>query len=174
MNFRDLPIRRKLALLILTSSVLAVILACLGFAIYERQNFRANTANELPTLADTLGANTAASLAFNDPKTAREMLAALRAEHHVLGACLYDNHGQYFCRVSPGRPGRRIHDAVAARRWSLLRATLHHPVPQRFAGEGQDRLHRDRVGPEWNSAPDSGNTPRSPFWFFSFPRLPRT
>jgi hypothetical protein len=47
MNFRDLPIRRKLALLIMTSSVLAVILACMGFAVYERQNFRANTGNEL-------------------------------------------------------------------------------------------------------------------------------
>src|ERR1700678_2151463 len=82
MNFRDLPIRRKLALLILSSSVLAVILACLGFAIYERQKFRANTADELATLADTLGANTAASLAFNDQKTAREMLGALREEHH--------------------------------------------------------------------------------------------
>jgi two-component system sensor histidine kinase/response regulator len=96
MNFRDLPIRRKLALLILSSSVLAVILACLGFAIYERQRFRANTADELATLADTLGANTAASLAFNDQKTAREMLGALREEHHVLGACLYDNHGHIF------------------------------------------------------------------------------
>ena len=96
MNFRDLPIRRKLALLILSSSVLAVILACLGFAIYERQKFRANTADELSTLADTLGANTAASLAFNDQKTAREMLGALREEHHVLGACLYDNHGRIF------------------------------------------------------------------------------
>jgi two-component system sensor histidine kinase/response regulator len=96
MNFRDLPIRRKLALLILSSSVLAVILACLGFAIYERQKFRANTADELATLADTLGANTAASLAFNDQKTAREMLGALREEHHVLGACLYDNHGRIF------------------------------------------------------------------------------
>ena len=52
--------------------------------------------NELATLADTLGANTAASLAFNDPKTAREMLAALRTEDHVLGACLYDLHGQIF------------------------------------------------------------------------------
>ena len=96
MNFRDLPIRRKLALLILSSSVLAVILACLGFAIYERQKFRANTADELSTLADTLGANTAASLAFNDQKTARQMLGALREEHHVLGACLYDNHGRIF------------------------------------------------------------------------------
>jgi signal transduction histidine kinase/DNA-binding response OmpR family regulator len=96
MDFRDLPIRRKLALLILTSSVLAIILACLGFAVYERQNFRANRGNELRALADTLGANTAASLAFNDPKTAREMLGALRADHNVLGACLYDIKGNIF------------------------------------------------------------------------------
>jgi signal transduction histidine kinase/DNA-binding response OmpR family regulator len=96
MIFRDLTIRRKLALLTLASSVFAVILACVGFAIYERQRFHTDIANELATLADTLGANTAASLAFNDAKTAREMLAALRAEHHVLGACLYDLHGQIF------------------------------------------------------------------------------
>ena len=103
MTFRDLPIRRKLALLILTSSVLAVILACMGFAVYERQNFRANMGNELRALADTLGANTAASLAFNDPKTAREMLGALRADHNVLGACLYDIHGNIFAEYR--RPG---------------------------------------------------------------------
>ena len=96
MIFRDLTIRRKLALLILTATVFAVVLACVGFAIYERQRFHTDIADELATLADTLGANTAASLAFNDPKTAREMLAALRTEHHVLGACLYDIHGQIF------------------------------------------------------------------------------
>src|SRR5580698_616096 len=87
--FRDLSIRRKLGLLVLTASVLGVILTCLGFTIYERQRFYTDLANELATLADTLGANTAASLAFNDQKTAREMLEALRTEHHVLGACLY-------------------------------------------------------------------------------------
>jgi signal transduction histidine kinase/DNA-binding response OmpR family regulator len=96
MIFRDLTIRRKLALLTLTSSVFAVILACVGFAIYERQRFHSDIATELATLADTLGANTAASLAFNDAKTAGEMLAALRAEDHILGACLYDIHGQIF------------------------------------------------------------------------------
>src|ERR1700733_1845396 len=96
MTFRDLSIRRKLALLILTASVLAVILACVGFAIYERQRFHTDIADELATLADTLGANTAASLAFNDQKTARGMLEALRTEHHVLGACLYDTHGRIF------------------------------------------------------------------------------
>jgi two-component system, sensor histidine kinase and response regulator len=96
MKFRDLPIRRKLALLTLTATVFAVLLSCLGFAIYERQNFRANTVSELTALADTLGANTAASLAFNDQKTAQEMLGALRAEPNVLGACLYDNQGHIF------------------------------------------------------------------------------
>ena len=71
MIFRDLSIRRKLAVLIMTASVFAVILACVGFAIYERQRFHTDIADELATLADTLGANTAASLAFNDQKSAR-------------------------------------------------------------------------------------------------------
>jgi two-component system sensor histidine kinase/response regulator len=96
MIFRDLTIRRKLALLILTATVFAVVLACVGFAIYERRRLHTDIADELATLADTLGANAAASLAFDDPKTAREMLAALRTEHHVLGACLYDLHGRIF------------------------------------------------------------------------------
>jgi methyl-accepting chemotaxis protein len=76
-----------------------------GFGIYERQRFRTDIADELATLADTLGANTAASLAFNDTKTAREMLAALRTEHHVLGACLYDLHGRIFAEYRRGGLG---------------------------------------------------------------------
>jgi len=76
--------------------VFAVVLACVGFAFYERQRFHSDIVDELTTLADTLGANTAASLAFNDQKTAREMLTALDAEDHVLGACLYDTQGRVF------------------------------------------------------------------------------
>jgi two-component system, sensor histidine kinase and response regulator len=105
MTFRDLPIRRKLALLVLFATVMALILACVGFAIYERARFRASTATELTTLADMLGANTAASLAFNDQKTAQEMLSALRTEPHVLAACLYDERGNIFAEYRrPGLP----------------------------------------------------------------------
>jgi signal transduction histidine kinase/DNA-binding response OmpR family regulator/HPt (histidine-containing phosphotransfer) domain-containing protein len=75
---------------------MALVLACLGFAVYERARFRAGTATELATLADMLGANTAASLAFNDQKTAETMLSALRTEHHILAACLYDEQGNVF------------------------------------------------------------------------------
>ncbi|HEY5253092.1 MAG TPA: response regulator, partial [Acidobacteriaceae bacterium] len=106
MMFRNLSIRRKLALLVLSSSVLAVMLACFGFAIYEHQNYRANTVSELTALAETLGANTASSLAFNDQKTAREMLGALQAEHNVMGASLYDNHGGKFAEYRRAGLGR--------------------------------------------------------------------
>jgi PAS domain S-box-containing protein len=96
MLFASVSIQRKLALLVLSASLFALVLASLGFAIYERASFRADIARELSTLADTLGANTAASLAFDDPKTARVMLGALQTDHQILGACLYDSRGNIF------------------------------------------------------------------------------
>ena len=54
MTFRDLPIRRKLGLLVSSASVMALVLACVGFAIYERARFRTSATTELTTLADIL------------------------------------------------------------------------------------------------------------------------
>jgi PAS domain S-box-containing protein len=96
MFFMRASIQRKLALLVFSASLFALVLASLGFGIYERASFRTDIARELSTLADTLGANTAASLAFDDQQTAREMLRALQTDHHILGACLYDIHGNIF------------------------------------------------------------------------------
>lgn len=105
MRIRDLSTRSNLALLILTASVLAVLLASLGFAIYDRNSYRASAVRELTALADTLGANTAASLAFNDPGTAKVMLSALATEPHLLAACLYDNRGRVFAEYrNPDAP----------------------------------------------------------------------
>ncbi len=96
MGFKNLPIQRKLTLLMLAVSVFALLLACGGFALYERASFRRATFEELSALAETLGANTAASLAFNDQKTAKDMLGALKGERHILAACLYDSHEKIF------------------------------------------------------------------------------
>ena len=90
MRFNSLSIRRKLSLVVLAATVLALVMACGGLAIYERTRFRASIVSELTTLSDTLGANSAAALVFDDQKTAQEMLHALQAEPHVIAACLYD------------------------------------------------------------------------------------
>ena len=105
MSIRDLSTRTNLTLLILTASVLAVLLASLGFAIYDRNSYRASAVRELTALADTLGANTAASLAFNDPGSAKVMLGALATEPHLLAARLYDDRGRVFAEYrNPGAP----------------------------------------------------------------------
>ena len=58
-------------------------IACLIFDLYERTSFRSAMTGELSVLADTLGANTAATLAFNDRKSAENNArrAARRASH---------------------------------------------------------------------------------------------
>ncbi|MGA2848684.1 MAG: EAL domain-containing protein [Terracidiphilus sp.] len=96
MRIKDLSIRFNIGVLIVFASGLAVLLASIGFAIYEWQSYRESAVRELTALADTLGANSAASLAFNDQRTAQEMLGALATEPNVLFACLYDNQGHVF------------------------------------------------------------------------------
>jgi PAS domain S-box-containing protein len=93
---RNSSIQRKLTFVIVCTSLVGLSLACLSFDLYERKSFRGAMTSELSALADTLGANTAASLAFNDRKSATDVLGALRAEKHIVGACLYDNHGVVF------------------------------------------------------------------------------
>jgi signal transduction histidine kinase/DNA-binding response OmpR family regulator len=94
--YRDASIQRKLTFVVLCTSLLGLSLACVAFEIYERASFRSAMTSELSALADTLGANTAASLAFNDPTSAQDMLGALRAERHIVAACLYDAGGTVF------------------------------------------------------------------------------
>jgi PAS domain-containing protein len=114
MHIRDFSIRTNLALLILSASALAVLLASFGFGIYERQNYRASAVRELTALADTLGANCAASLAFNDQTTAQQMLGALATEPHVVVALLYDVNGNTFAeyRGPSGQPGPAVPSCV--------------------------------------------------------------
>jgi signal transduction histidine kinase/CheY-like chemotaxis protein len=94
--FQDSSIRSKLSVLIFCTSLLGLSIAGMAFEIYERTSFRAGLINELTAHADMLGSNTAASLAFNDRKSAQDLMGALRLERHILAACIYDIHGNIF------------------------------------------------------------------------------
>jgi two-component system, sensor histidine kinase and response regulator len=92
--FRKASIQSKLTFVILCTSLVGLSLACLAFEVYERATYRAGMTSELSALADTLGGNAAAALTFNDRKAANDILKALRAEHHIVAACLYDSHNR--------------------------------------------------------------------------------
>jgi PAS domain S-box-containing protein len=111
---RNSSIQHKLTFVIVCTSLVGLSLACLSFDLYERKSFRGAMTSELSALADTLGANAAASLAFNDRKSATDVLGALRAEKHIVGACLYDNHGAIFAEYR--RDGNGTGLAMPARR----------------------------------------------------------
>jgi len=96
MFFPNMSFHRKLTILVAASTFSALALACLGLALFERHSFRNARMNELSLLGNTLGANTAASLNFNDQKGAAEMLAALQADPDLIAAFLYDTTGKVF------------------------------------------------------------------------------
>ncbi len=101
--FKSPSIQRKLAIVVLCTSLLGLGITCAAFELYERTSFRRALTDELTALADTVGANSAASLAFDDRKSARDILAGLSAEHHIVAACLYGSHGTIFAEYR--RPG---------------------------------------------------------------------
>ena len=95
-KFSDAPIHRKLLLVVFSTSILGLAIACLAFEIYERMSYRTSMVKALASDADTLGLGTAASLTFNDRKSAVELLATIRAETNIVIATLYDKQGQVF------------------------------------------------------------------------------
>ena len=94
--FRDLPIKHKLTLLSVLASGSALILACGAFFVYDGWTFRDALLQRLSTQARIIGANSAASLLFGDPRSATETLAALSAEPTVVSAAVFTRDGKLF------------------------------------------------------------------------------
>jgi len=92
-KFRDLAIGRKLTLVMMSISSATVLLAGITVIIYEVAAFRTVAVHDLSVQAEIVGENCAAALAFDDPRTAQETLASLRARTDIVAACVYRNDG---------------------------------------------------------------------------------
>ena len=75
--FRDLPIRRKLTVIIMATSSAALLLACSAFVLHDRVSFRRLLVADLSTLAKIIGSNSTGAILFNDSGRAGETLGAL-------------------------------------------------------------------------------------------------
>ena len=96
MRFRDLPIRRKLTLVNVLTSSIALLLASVAFIAYEVVTFRDSVARQLTVQAQIIGYNSASALVFNDREAAIQILAALRAEPHIMSATIDRKDGTVF------------------------------------------------------------------------------
>src|SRR5438477_2194468 len=97
-SLRNTPIKRKLSLLILLTTSFALIFMGTALISYEVVTFRRTLAANMNVLAQIVGSNTTAALAFEDRRSAKEILGALSAEHQITAAAIYDDAGKIFAK----------------------------------------------------------------------------
>jgi signal transduction histidine kinase/CheY-like chemotaxis protein len=104
-KIKHYSISRKLTALNLMVSGAALLLACVGFGLYDLYSFRMALVRNVAMQAQIVGDNTVSALLFNDPHTAEKTLAALNANHHLMYAQIYARNGQPFAAYWRERGG---------------------------------------------------------------------
>jgi two-component system sensor histidine kinase/response regulator len=103
------------------TSIVVLVLACGAFLGYELLTFQRTMSRDLAILGDVIGDNSTAALTFGDSDAATGVLASLRAQKHVVSACVYGPDGRAFAtyRRDPGNgvewPERARDDAFERR-----------------------------------------------------------
>jgi signal transduction histidine kinase/FixJ family two-component response regulator len=103
MNLLNLSIRRKLILMTMLTSSMAVFLSSASFLIYDLISFRHLLTQDLTTQAEIIGYNSAAAIAFKDEPAASATLSALTAKGDIVAAALYSPQGKIFAHYFRNR-----------------------------------------------------------------------
>lgn len=116
---REWPIARRLTGLLVLVSALVLLLTSAAFGAYTFWSYRSAELERMAVRGRIMALSATAALAFDDVPAASELLTALRADPHVLGAALYDAQGVLFAihppeagdaliPDAPGEPGYRF------------------------------------------------------------------
>jgi signal transduction histidine kinase/DNA-binding NarL/FixJ family response regulator len=96
MSLQNLSIRRKLILITMLTSSMALLLSSASFLIYDLLSFRHLLTQDLTTQAEIIGYNSAAAMAFKDEPAATATLSALTVKGDIVAAVLYSPDGKMF------------------------------------------------------------------------------
>lgn len=132
--FKDAPIKRKLMLIGLLTTGLALLLVSFILIFRGWAEWRDRTVYDLSVYSEVIGSSLAPALMFDDPKAATGILSALSANPDIVDAVVYTQDGGLFARYtvpghSPEMPVLNPDDT---------RFTLHQLIvtrPVRFKGE---------------------------------------
>ncbi len=96
MMIHNLTIRKKLTLIIMFTTVAALLLAGVSFISFSYYEHRQDSLNNLISMAKVIGRNCQVALMFNIPEDTEKILATLVARPSVVNACIYDKQGIVF------------------------------------------------------------------------------
>src|SRR6266852_827897 len=93
---RELSLRQRLLLLTMITGGIGVLLGCLCFLAYDMQVAKKQREEDLRLVADLIGTNSTAALAFDDAIGASKILKALSTRNHIRLGVLYRSDGTHF------------------------------------------------------------------------------
>jgi signal transduction histidine kinase len=101
---RARSVRQKVMLVVLATTLTALVVTALAMLLYESRAYRTSIVNDLQAQADIVGRASAPALAFNDPSAAQANLALLRARPQITGALIEDAAGRVFASYGQAPP----------------------------------------------------------------------
>jgi len=133
---RDLAIHRKLMIITMMTSGVALLVAGAAFLAYEQVAFRATAVADLRAIAGMVGESSAAALTFSDVQSAAQTLRTLSTQPEVVGAAIYRTDGVLFAsywRDSDGAAPRRMAAQAAGGSYQFSGGALclFHPITLR-------------------------------------------
>lgn len=93
---KNAPIRRKVINIVMIICTMVLLAAYIIIASTQWQSRHQQLRDSISTLANVVGINSSASLAFIDSETGQEILSALKSEEQVISAELFSQNGQLF------------------------------------------------------------------------------
>jgi signal transduction histidine kinase len=93
-------IHRKLSYVVLATTTCALLITAAAMAFYDLRTFQQALVADLTAQADVVGLAAAAALEFDDPESAQDFLALLRAKPNVVNAAIYAPNGSLFASYS--------------------------------------------------------------------------
>lgn len=104
---KDESIRNKIMSAILFTCMVALLLLCTSYFIFEYISYKKTVKNNISTLAAVIASNSSAALAFDSRTDASDILGALKDNPHIVAAALYDKQGRLFVAY-PERVPRKL------------------------------------------------------------------
>jgi two-component sensor histidine kinase len=97
-RLRDISIKRKLTLIIMLTTIIALLLSCVAMIGYDWILTKQALTRRIDTFAEIVGSNSTAALIFDRADDAAETLKALSIEPHIVSAWVFSRDGTPFAR----------------------------------------------------------------------------